>query len=144
MCVWNHLHPSLHNKGVMYFLKLSKVCFHIIASISKWQDIINEIFNLNLFQTYSYSQALPDINMYFQEFPLARRFKLLNLKPDLLVFTDLTMQGPVVQKFNLDQNNLDLEIPCFVIQDQVIHFTCVVFQSKIGLYHPDSDTHFFR
>ncbi len=47
---------------------------------------------------------------------------------------------PVVQ--NLDQNDLDLEIPRFATQGQVIHLTfLLVFQRKIGL---DPDTHFFR
>ena len=41
-------------------------------------------------------------------------------------------QGSVVQKVNLDQNDL-----CFAIQDQVIQFTFVMFfQSNIGLDHP--------
>ncbi len=53
--------------------------------------------------------------------------------------------GQLFRKFNLDQNDLDLEIPCFAIQDQVINLTLVmVFQSKTGLDHPDPDTHFFR
>ncbi len=37
-------------------------------------------------------------------------------------------------KLNLDQNDLDLEIPCFAVQDLVTHLTFVlVFQSKIGI-----------
>ena len=45
--------------------------------------------------------------------------------------------------FNLDQNYLDLEIPFFAIQDQVIPLTFIlVFQSNIGLDHPDPDTVF--
>ncbi len=54
--------------------------------------------------------------------------------------------GQLFRKFNLDQNDLDLEIPCFAIrEDQVTHVSFVLFfQSKIGLDHPDPDTHFFR
>ncbi|KAF7648201.1 hypothetical protein LDENG_00160490 [Lucifuga dentata] len=49
------------------------------------------------------------------------------------------------KKFNLDQNDSDLEISCFAIQDQVIHLTVVpVFQSNIGLDNPDLDTNFSR
>jgi len=49
------------------------------------------------------------------------------------------------KKFNLGENDLDLEIPCFAIQDQVINFTFVpVIQSENGINHPDPDTHFIR
>lgn len=38
------------------------------------------------------------------------------------------------KKFNLDQNDRDLKMPCFDIQDQVIHLTFESdFQSNIGL-----------
>jgi len=38
-----------------------------------------------------------------------------------------------------------LEIPFFPIQDQVIHLTFMpVFQSNIGLDHPDPETEFSR
>ncbi len=33
--------------------------------------------------------------------------------------------GQLFKKFNLDQNDLDLEIPCFANQDQVTHLTFV-------------------
>ncbi len=40
---------------------------------------------------------------------------------------------------------MDLGIPYFDIQDQETHLTFVpVFQSRIGLDHPDPHTHFFR
>jgi len=40
--------------------------------------------------------------------------------------------------FNLDQNDPDLEIPFFPIQDQVMRLTFMpVFQSNIRLDHPD-------
>ncbi len=49
--------------------------------------------------------------------------------------------GQLFRKFNFNF----LEIPCFAVQDQVTHLTFVlVFQSKIGLDHPDPVTHFFR
>jgi len=42
--------------------------------------------------------------------------------------------GQLFKTFNLDQNDPDLEIPFFPIQDQVIHLTFMpVFQSNIGL-----------
>lgn len=48
-------------------------------------------------------------------------------------------------KFNQDQNDPDLEIKFFAIQYQVIHLTFVpVFQSNIGLDHPDPDILFLR
>ena len=44
---------------------------------------------------------------------------------------------------NLDQNDLNLEIPFLANQDQVILLTFVpVFQSDIGLNHLDHDTNF--
>lgn len=49
--------------------------------------------------------------------------------------------GQLFKKFNLDQNDLDLEIQFFAIQDQVIRLVFMpVFQSNIGLDHPDPDT----
>jgi len=51
------------------------------------------------------------------------------------------------KNFNLEQNNLDLEFPCFAtqFQDQAIHLTCLLgLQSKLGLDLPDPHTHFFR
>lgn len=51
--------------------------------------------------------------------------------------------GQLFKKCNLDQNDPDLEIPFLVIQDQVIWLTFMpVFQSNIGLDHPDPDTFF--
>ncbi len=48
----------------------------------------------------------------------------------------LQVWGQLFKKFNLDQNDLDLEISCFAIRDQVTHLTFVpFFQSKIGLDH---------
>jgi len=53
--------------------------------------------------------------------------------------------GQLFKTFNLDQNDPDLEIPLFPIQDHVIRFTFMpVFQSIIGLDHPDPDTQFSR
>ncbi len=67
---------------------------------------------------------------------------------NLCVITDLRkhqVRAKLFKKFHLDQNNLDLEIPYFAIQDQLIHFTFgLVFQSNIGLDHPDPDTNFSR
>ncbi len=57
---------------------------------------------------------------------------------DLIWNTQFSDQICLIRAFNLDQNDPDLEIPCFAIQDQLIHHTCVpVFQSNIGLDHPD-------
>ncbi len=56
---------------------------------------------------------------------------------------EAALQGPVVQKPYLDQNDLDLEIPCLAIQDQVIRLSfLIVFQSKIRLEYKDPDTRF--
>jgi len=56
-----------------------------------------------------------------------------------------SLSGQLFKTFNLDQNDPDLEIPIFPIQDQVIHLTFMpVFQSNIGLDHPDPDTHSFQ
>jgi len=51
--------------------------------------------------------------------------------------------GQLFKTFNLDQNDPDLEILFFPIQDQVIRLM-PVFQSNIGLDHPDPDTQFSR
>jgi len=54
-------------------------------------------------------------------------------------------RGQLFKTFNLDQNDPDLEISFFPIQDQVIHLTFMpVFQSNIGLDHPDPDTQISR
>ncbi len=54
-------------------------------------------------------------------------------------------RAQLFKKFNLDQNDPDLETSCFAIQDQQIHLTSVpVFQSNIGLDRPDPDTNFSR
>ena len=53
--------------------------------------------------------------------------------------------GQLFKTFNLDQNYLDLEIPFFAIQDQVILFNfMLVFQSNIELDHPHPNTEFSR
>ena len=53
--------------------------------------------------------------------------------------------GQLFKTFNQDQNYPDLEIPFFLVQDQVIRLTFMpVFQSNIGLDHPDPDTQFSR
>jgi len=53
--------------------------------------------------------------------------------------------GQLFKTCNLDQNDPDLEIPFFPIQDQVIRLTFMpVFQSNIGLDHPDPDSQFSR
>ena len=69
------------------------------------------------------------------------QFKDLNcLSPLKLIFW-----GQLFKTFNLDQNDQDLEIPCFAVQDQVIRLTFTpVFQSSIGLDHLDPDTQFSR
>jgi len=52
----------------------------------------------------------------------------------------IIFMGQLFKTFNLDQNDQDLEIPFFPIQDQVIRLTFMpVFQSNIGLDHPDPD-----
>ena len=57
----------------------------------------------------------------------------------------LTKGGTWSKKCNLDQNDPDLEIQFFAIQDQVIRLTFMpFFQSNIGLDHPDPDTQFSR
>jgi len=54
-------------------------------------------------------------------------------------------RGQLFKTFNLDQNDPDLGIPFFPIQDQVIRLTFMpVFLSNIGLDHPDPDTQFSR
>lgn len=51
--------------------------------------------------------------------------------------------GQLFKISNLDKNYPDLEIPFLAIQDQVIRLTFMpVFQSNIGLDHPDPDTQF--
>jgi len=53
--------------------------------------------------------------------------------------------GQLFKTFHLDQNDPDLEIPFFPIQDQVIRLTFMLFfQSNIVLDHPDPDTQFSR
>lgn len=53
--------------------------------------------------------------------------------------------GQLFKKYNQDQNDPDLEILFFAIQDQVIRLTFMpVFQSNIRLDHPDPDIQFLR
>ena len=55
------------------------------------------------------------------------------------------LKGQLFKKFNLDQNDPDLEIPFFALQNQVICLIFMpVFQSNIGLDHLDPDTQFSR
>jgi len=58
------------------------------------------------------------------------------------LYSSFKTLGASCSKFPiLDQNDPDLEIPFFPIHDQVIRLTFMpVFQSNIGLDHPDPDT----
>ena len=67
---------------------------------------------------------LLQLSLFFVSYRVMMLAMLMKLMPRAKLF----------KQFNLDQNNLDLEIPCFAIQDQVISITFVlVFQSNIGL-----------